>query len=637
MKGKTRIYICCMFLFSFHCYSNELDYYAILGSDILEGESEKLFRKYFMDGPPYIQLSNLSDFIAVAEKQNNYFWLSTAYYGKGNSYLQIGNHEEAVNCYLKSIDIAQKNKLSISLGKIYFAIANSLSMGKYSQRAIDYYHKSIYSFKENGNIVYEGYTILNLIDEYIKIKQYDSCKFYLPIADSIFQSCKDEVGQAYVYGNRGLINARMGDFESAIDNIQEAITILNEYEKFYDKIAFQNELAKIFYQKKQYNLAQQYALKSYNKAFEAGLKEQIRDAAKLLADIYEYKGDYKHSYNYLKTYLAYNDSIGNEEVVRKMADLRAEYEISQKQVEVDLLQKKRVVNRLSLFAVTSVTLLLLVVAYILYRNNKFRMKLNILLNKYRLGVLDQNRELAEINATKDKMFSIVSHDLRGPIHSLAGILDLMKDMLQENNTAGLLRMVDSVRKSMSTVGGLLDNLLEWSASQLHSVPYNPELVNVSEIIVELFEIFEYAATAKSISLHNGLSSPSMAYVDRNTISTVFRNLINNAIKFTPDNGAVIVTGQQEESYVVIKVSDTGVGISPDRIKNIFEFSSAKSTYGTSNEKGIGLGLRLVLEFVQLNKSEIGVESREGKGTTFSVRLPESPWSAGEDRQGAIEA
>ncbi len=575
---------------------------------------------------PVEQLVIGDELIGYASECNDEQWVFRGYYCKGNAYIALGEIDKACDSYLESLASIEKDTNNISIGDAYFGLGNAFSLVGNSSKAVEYYLKAKDVYMKKADTNYIAYAVINIISAYNKQNNIDSVEVYIEYLNNFLTKKDNYLFVGYRNAYLAFAMAKRQNFKQAVEVFEEAIACFKTEFRFYDLLSVKIEFSEILFQQEQYNLAQQYALESYNGAVEAGLKEQIRDAAKLLSDIYENKGDFKKSYNYLKTFLAYKDSISNNEVVSKMADLRAEYEISQKQVEVDLLRKKRTISRISLFAVLSVTILLFVVAYILFCNNRYKKRLNGLLNKHRRRVIEQNRELEEINASKDKMFSIVSHDLRGPIHSLAGMSTFMKEMVQENRIDDLMKTFDVMYISMSNVTGLLDNLLEWSGSRIKSVPYNPELLDLKDIIAEQFDVFNYSANGKSISLLNGIDESCMAYVDKNTIATVFRNLINNAVKFTPENGAVYVGSQKEEDKVVIKVSDTGVGISDERLRKIFDFNKTESTFGTKREKGIGLGLRLAHEFVQLNMSEIWVESSEGKGTTFYVRMPQKSLS-----------
>ena len=176
---------------------------------------------------------------------------------------------------------------------------------------------------------------------------------------------------------------------------------------------------------------------------------------------------------------------------------------------------------------------------------------------------------------------------------------------------------------MSGLVKLLDNLLNWALQQRGQFPYLPEKLDARPIFTNAIETFEEMAASKKIELTLEMKSDFYLYIDRNTASAIFRNLINNAIKFTQEGGSVTITAMEEEDtgMSLITVADSGVGMTKERLDGLFKLNEKGSTIGTSGEKGLGLGLQLVLEFVALNKGKIDVTSEVGKGTTFTLRLP----------------
>ena len=232
--------------------------------------------------------------------------------------------------------------------------------------------------------------------------------------------------------------------------------------------------------------------------------------------------------------------------------------------------------------------------------------------------------LKEINAQKklkDKFFAIISHDLRGPVNAFHGLTDIMKMYVKKGQFEELESMLDLIDSSTSQLSRLLDNLLNWASQELSEIPYNPEKISLKEMVVELLEIFQSAATAKSIDLVDETTENAIVWADKNTIMTILRNLINNALKFTNDNGSITIKSAIQDQKVAISIIDSGLGMSEDTLESLFSLTEGSSSYGTHGEKGVGLGLKLVKEFVTLNKGSITVKSEEGKGSEFTVLLP----------------
>jgi ligand-binding sensor domain-containing protein/signal transduction histidine kinase len=235
-------------------------------------------------------------------------------------------------------------------------------------------------------------------------------------------------------------------------------------------------------------------------------------------------------------------------------------------------------------------------------------------------ILRTNNLLQESNTTKDKLFSIISHDLRGPIGNLSGMLKVFKE---EKDMDPVFRdeFLTSMSNSADSTYALLENLLDWARTQKDSINLKVENIPLSLIIDEILSFLSGIASKKSISIISHVDENTYAYCDHNTIATVIRNLVSNALKFTPENGKVELFAVEDGEKIKVTIKDSGIGIKPEALQNIFNKEKVVSTKGTSGEKGTGLGLLLVKEFVRKNNGIIWAESELGKGTSFHFTLP----------------
>jgi signal transduction histidine kinase len=257
------------------------------------------------------------------------------------------------------------------------------------------------------------------------------------------------------------------------------------------------------------------------------------------------------------------------------------------------------------------------------------------------------RELAELNASKDRFFSIVAHDLRGPFNPLLGMAQLMTRLPEETPPAELKTMAESVYFSARSVYELLENLLAWSRLQRGRMEQQPEQLDLKKLTDRNAKLFAEVAVDKGINLENTLAAGISVYADRNMLNTVMRNLISNALKFTPRGGRVTITAlpdTADSGLVAVAVSDTGVGIRLEDQAKLFRLDVTHSTRGTAEEKGTGLGLIICQEMVKKNGGRIWIESNgtPGRGTTvkFTVPLLETPaggWEINLDKVVITEA
>ena len=237
-------------------------------------------------------------------------------------------------------------------------------------------------------------------------------------------------------------------------------------------------------------------------------------------------------------------------------------------------------------------------------------------------LIENEKRLKESNETKDRFFSIIAHDLRSPFNSLLGISELIVKKYEIFDTDKLKLYMTSIHKELSKTYNLLENLLSWSRSQRNTIVVNRETLNLHLLAEESIEVLHPSANKKQIKLKNNISPDCTIDTDRELIKTVIRNLISNAIKFTPEQGNITISATTEaQSTTKIEVSDTGIGMSQTKLSQLFKIGENVSTPGTNNENGTGLGLIVCKEFIEKLDGSITVKSELGKGTTFCCILP----------------
>lgn len=230
----------------------------------------------------------------------------------------------------------------------------------------------------------------------------------------------------------------------------------------------------------------------------------------------------------------------------------------------------------------------------------------------------QREELKQLNLVKDKLLSVISHDLRGPIAAVSGLLGLLKS--GHLNYQELQTQSSSLNSEVQGLTYLLDNLLSWSKSQMQGINLSKENIVLSEIVDENLKIIGPMSDHKGLVIKNDIPKDCYVYTDRNLLSLVVRNLIMNAIKFTNKNGEVHIACNTGTQQVTVAVNDTGVGIGEEDLKRLFDTQSHYSRMGTANEAGTGIGLLLCQEFLELDGGQIWAESTEGVGSSFKFTL-----------------
>ncbi len=252
------------------------------------------------------------------------------------------------------------------------------------------------------------------------------------------------------------------------------------------------------------------------------------------------------------------------------------------------------------------------------RQNEELLELNANLEK---KVETRTKELHDLNATKDKFFSIIAHDLKNPFNTLMGFTELILDTLDDFTTDKLREIIEILHSTSKQSYALLENLLEWSRSQTGRMDMKAEKIDMHDLIEENFGLLSNQAAKKKVMLLSSVPDNTYAFADANMIRTVIRNLISNAIKYTKEGDKISCNTSIKKNNLLIEITDTGIGIKPQNLEKLFRIDENYTTHGTDDESGTGLGLILCKEFVNRNGGDIWAESTFGEGSTFKFTLP----------------
>ncbi len=241
--------------------------------------------------------------------------------------------------------------------------------------------------------------------------------------------------------------------------------------------------------------------------------------------------------------------------------------------------------------------------------------------EFEAQLLDQAKQLKELNATKDKFFPIIAHDLRSPFNGILALSDLLVIEVDDLDTKSIKEYSTLINTSAKQAFDLLEDLLDWARTQQGSFPFSPKQLCINDLVAREIEHIKPVANQKHISLANSTEGEIIIEADEKMLEAVIRNLLSNAIKFTHRFGSVVVKADKRAERIEIVISDTGVGMSEEAVRNLFKLEKGISNNGTQNEKGYGLGLSIVKEFVERHQGTLIVESEIDKGTHFKISLP----------------
>lgn len=551
-------------------------------------------------------------------KNEDPIWKFRGYLSIGNAQRKFGEFDKALKNYFNALRIAKvlsyhyEAMINTTIADTYKSSENLSKAYEYYQAAEKLYHYKDLQIKRDSIYITAVYT--NLGDLFLLQNNYDSALNYFNRAEQFAKLLNLGYYLAVIRGNIALVYANKGENENAETEIFRVIEYLEQNNRLDNAIEFLTYMIDIYKERNDIENALKYAKKSFSIAKKWGLKKQAQDISLILYELMLLQKKYKQALYFHEQYAAYRDSTINRETIQKMADQRTEFEVGQKQAELDLVTAEKRTQQIILYATAGGALLVMALLGLVYKNYRDKNKINLILE-------DQKAQLEELNHTKDKFFSIVSHDLRGPVVALSGISRLIQYSIEDDDKEGLIEVSEHIDKTVNHLSGLLDNLLNWAMQQQGHFPNVPEKLSLKEITTEIVGIFENMADGKNIALTSSIEGDIHLWSDKNMTMTILRNLVNNALKFTDQKGEVTITAKRDGDMAAISVKDTGVGIPEEKLNRLFKMDGKITEFGTAGEKGLGLGLQLVYEFVESNNGSIEVKSEVGKGTEFIVKLP----------------
>ncbi|MBC7554111.1 MAG: ATP-binding protein, partial [Taibaiella sp.] len=368
-------------------------------------------------------------------------------------------------------------------------------------------------------------------------------------------------------------------------------------------------------------------LKAYGITSRKGLLHQSFVSASDIGEAYENLKDYKHALEFMKIARSIKDSMFNEQSDKKIQQLQFEYELGKKQNQIELLNKNKLIERsgrekqtVVMWGLIAVLLLFVAIVVLLYRSRRKEIRNKELILRQKEVLRLQAEKLSELNEFKDRTFSVLAHDLRGPLAAFTTTMQMLDENVITHDEFTELK--PAVDKQLNSLNVLLDNLLKWSKSYIMGeIATQPVNVAVYAITAANIGLVQDAADKKKIRIINNIPVDITAFADEGQVDIVIRNLISNAIKFTREEGTVTLAAGKKADRTIITVTDNGVGMTEEQLKKLFTTSPDNTTYGTKGERGIGLGLLLCHEFIKANNGTIVVVSEAGKGTVFTIDLP----------------
>jgi signal transduction histidine kinase len=551
--------------------------------------------------------------------------------GIANSYNNIGvyywlrsDFPTAISYSYKSLyifenlnDIRGICKANNGLGTIYVEFKNY-------KLALSCYNKALNESKKIDDKKASATYLNNIGDVYLRMKEYPKALYYFnkAIKMNVFEKTSYKSGINYT--NIAITLNFLKHYKNSIEASNKSIEIYNNDSSLfnaYNKL----ELGKSYYflalqqndTVQKFDLLQK-SLDYNNEALFVFNREEslidIRDTYLYLSKIYKRLNKNKEALYYFEKSSVLNDSIFSNEN-------KTQIEFFKTQREIDLRDKKIEIQNLKinnearkvylLYTITAAVLILLGLFFLLYLSKR----------KANLQLSEKNKVILNINKQKDKFFSIIAHDLRGPFSGFLGITELLVEDIDNMDKGDIQFMATNMRSSAFSLNQLLDNLLEWSRMEQGLISFKPQKWNLLKTVNDCVIIQKDTIDKKNINIEVVIGENLEIYADKNILQSIIRNILSNAIKFTQRGGQIKIEGKQDSNNTIVSITDSGIGMDSIMKEDIFQNDTKNNRKGTGNEPSTGLGLVLCKEFVEKHGGEIWVESEVNKGSTFYFNIP----------------
>ncbi|MBU2492404.1 MAG: tetratricopeptide repeat protein [Bacteroidetes bacterium] len=550
--------------------------------------------KYYDEALNNLEDSTKSSFYAPIISSISEIYLISGIYDKAfESYMSLLN-------YYRSINDKKGEAYTLSyIGDTYVDLQSGQNALKYLNEAlaiaVEINDEERISFVLNSI----GGVYVDIYNDNLKAEE------YYEKALELSQKINYVLGIAKAYHNLGLVHYNRKELDEALEYHKKSLDIVVKSGINEGLVYNYNSLAKIYLELDKVDSAVEYFYKSLEVAKKEQITLMISENYKGLSDSYKRKNNFKEAYNFLELFNETKEKLVNEKIKQGIAELEIQYDLKRKESENQILKSSNIIQR-NYFIFSLVLVVLFAV---------------VLLNRY-LYSRKSHKQLEELNATKDKLFSIIGHDLKNPFGTLINFSEMLIEDYLDLTDEEKITYLKMINEASQTGHEILDNLLQWSKTQSGKLEFAPQTIDLSDIVDANIALLVSGANNKGVEISSTVNGGTTVFADKLMLKTVIRNLLGNAIKFSNKDGSIKISSVVSGNFIEVCISDNGIGMNADTIKKLFNPSVFHSTAGTANEQGTGLGLLLCKEFVERNSGRIWVESEAGKGSDFKFTVPQ---------------
>lgn len=577
-----------------------------------EDEAERLFNQCINLGKDH----SIVEAIAVGHK------------GLGGLYGNASIYDEAINHTQQALEAYTKLNDTENLAKCYLNLGIFISVHGNDKQVISYYQKAREYYARANSEYGLGKAYHSLASAHYNLGQFQKALGYLLQSVSHYERAGNNYEIFAQQGLQALCLNGAGKQAAADSLVKQYVKKLPTLDDPSLKAELLDAAANVMLGQRKYDEALKYADQLFAIAVQHSFLLYKTTSADIKTKAYAELGKYKEAVAAASKYRLYSDSLHTDQMQDRIQRLEAHYKLKVKNQEIrhleqELTLSEQVLVKRTWALVIAVVLLLLfgVLLGLVVRYYIQIKKAREALEQSQQLLLVQNKELDALNMSKDRLFKIMAHDLRGPIGSLMHLPAIYENLFLTKDLGGIQEMNQVVFKTMKQLHQLLDSLLTWATAESGQLAINPERLKVAELVTSVENLLHETLNQKDLQLDVAVPQDLEIWADQNSLYTVLRNLVSNAIKFSFAGNSISVSARKDGDWVQLVVRDHGKGMA-DLVKtNLFSVSDNKKSVGTQGEKGTGLGLLIVKELLNLNNCQILVESTYQLGTRITIWIP----------------
>ncbi len=580
----------------------------------------------FLQSDYYTSLDYMDSTVVACKNTGQTTLLHSVYEHRGVLYQKLSDYDKAAENFILSLEAKEKNGTLRDLSTTYQYLASCYIKLKQNATAKRYLDKALQASQKKNNDFALLTSYHRLAAFFRNTRDNKQSEEAINKAIQLALKTNNDKYLATIYREKGLLYLmNYKNYKEAENFFTKAYDAAKESKQESLVIDVLKSLFSVTLNNNNINQTKKYLDELNALIQKKPTPENLAYLEKALSRYYEANNQTEKSLFHLKKHYEIQDSIVNKDIYNKMLALEKQYDTKKKELTISNLNREKEAQRL-------------VVSKAKYKQNLFLIIAIVLLSVLIIGfwvykkLQKQQKELFSTNQVKNRLFSIIAHDLRGMIIPFQRAGKILKYHIDNKNYTHTLMLSEELEKNSELLSNMLDNLLNWSLEQMNGYKMNPEQLLVGAQIEEIIGHFEEQANFKNSTIRAIYEEDIAVRFDKGAFHVIFRNLIGNALKYT-ENGTIQIVCKKDVNAVSFSVMDTGVGMSVDQLQHIFTLEKRETTVGTRGEKGTGLGLSLVYHFVKMHQGTIKVSSENKTGTRFDLDFPTTIFNTQEQLEG----